>query len=166
VRRTDGLTLIEILVSLTLLAIMVTFIVQSLAGSFQLTRDNRRALDASAATQRILEDVRGQWQSRTLFNERCATLTLNPAGSTFMTLTAQVAPHPSPLQNTTTNPPTLIYTNLTTTGCSTPPPPPTPPATLPPCVALMQRIAVTATRTSPTAELSRVTLDIPCPENP
>jgi prepilin-type N-terminal cleavage/methylation domain-containing protein len=157
VRRTDGLTLIEILIALTMLAIMITFIVQSLAGSFQLTRDNRRALDASAATQRLLEDIRGQWQSRTLFNENCAVLTLNPANSTFMNITAQVGT--LPLGNSTTVP-AVTYTNMTTSGCSTPP------ALTPACGTDMKRVVVTATSTPGTTELSRVTLDVPCPENP
>jgi hypothetical protein len=140
-----------------MLGVLTAFIVQSLAGSFQITRDNRIALDASAATQRLVESVRGQWNSRTLFNQACAIVTLNPASSSSMTITARWAN--LPLTNSTTEP-TLSYTALTTTGCATP-------GSLPACTTSMRRVLVIASSVAtPVRELSRATLDLPCPGNP
>lgn len=149
--------MIEILVALAMLGILTAFIVSSLAGSFQITRDNRIALDATAATQRLVENIRGQWASRTLFNQGCAVITLNPAGSTFMTITAEYAN--LQLANSGSEP-TLTYTNVTTSACNTP-------GTLPACIADMRRVRVRAVTTAtPVRELSQATLDVPCGANP
>jgi prepilin-type N-terminal cleavage/methylation domain-containing protein len=71
VRRTDALTLIEILVSLALLGILSSFVVSSLTSSMGVTRQSRSTLDATTTVQRIVEEVRGQWLEPRKFDAGC-----------------------------------------------------------------------------------------------
>ena len=147
---TLGLTLIEILIALALLGVLVSFVVSSLAGSFQITRENRKSLDATTTAQRIIEDIRGQWSgSRAIYNTGCATLTLQPANATYMTLSAKS----STLDATATTAGTAADVNT----CGTI-------STVTTCVSAMKRVVVTAVDSSNTARtLARVTLDVVCP---
>jgi type II secretory pathway pseudopilin PulG len=65
------LTIVEMLIALSLLGVMVSMIVSSLVGSFALTRDSRKTLDATSNAQRILEEIRGQWSKLELYNAGC-----------------------------------------------------------------------------------------------
>lgn len=145
-----GLTLIEILIALALLGILVSFVVSSLAGSFQITRENRKSLDATTTAQRVIEDIRGQWNgSRAVYNTGCATLTLQPPNATYMTLSAKS----STLDATATT----AGTAGDVTACGTL-------STVTTCVSAMKRVVVTAVDSSNTTRiLARVTLDVVCP---
>jgi type II secretory pathway pseudopilin PulG len=156
-RKTTGLTVIEVLIALALLGVMVGFVANSLAGSFKITRENRKSLDATSAVQRVVESVRGQWQSRGLYGAGCAELTLNQANSSFMSIAATVTVLNAAATITGSEDP------LTTTGC-------TALLTTGTCTALaqpMKRLIVTATDAETAGrELSKVTLDLVCPVNP
>lgn len=145
-----GLTLIEIIIALALLGVLVSFVVSSLASSFQITRENRKSVDATTTAQRILEDIRGQWSVRGAFNSGCATVTLTPPNSGFMTLSAT--------QQNLTMTATTSGTVVTLTGsCGAIP------ATAP-CVAPMKRVIVQAIDSADTTRtLARVALDVLCP---
>jgi prepilin-type N-terminal cleavage/methylation domain-containing protein len=163
VRRTNGLTLIEILIALALLGILVSFIVSSLASSFRITKENRKSLDATSAAQRIIESVRGQWRDKKLYANNCAVLVLNPADSQFMSLSAQYLL----LNADATKSGTATLTNLviktsagdcgtTTFTCDS--------ATAATRLDPLKRIVVTATdAVDTTRTLAKVTLDIVCP---
>ena len=153
--KTSGLTLIEILIAMSLLAIMTGFVVSSLAGSFQITRASRKALEATASVQRIVEEVRGQWQLRDRFNPFCAVVDLSPDASPFLTLTATSL-------NLTSSAGTVSGAtpqNLVTTGCSVAVVSPAPA-----CSAAMRRVVVTAIDiTDSNKVLANATLDVVCP---
>lgn len=154
--RSRGLTLIEILIALSLLGIMTGFVVSSLAGSFQITRASQRTLEATAAVQRVLEEVRGQWQNRTLYDSSCAVIDLSPAASTFLTLTATRLDLTSSASASTGATPM----NITTAGCPTAPP--TPGSTCP-ATQRMQRVVITALdNTDSNRTLASASLDIVC----
>ena len=154
--RSRGLTLIEILIALSLLGIMTGFVVSSLAGSFQINRASQRTLEATAAVQRVLEEVRGQWQNRTLYDDSCAAVDLSPDASTFLTLTAtRLNLTLSASASTGATP-----MDITTTGCST-----APPTSGDICLATkrMQRVLVTALdNTDSNRKLASASLDIVC----
>jgi prepilin-type N-terminal cleavage/methylation domain-containing protein len=154
VRPTKGLTIIEIMIALAVLGVMVTFIASSLAGSFQLTRENRRSLDATSNTQRILEDIRGQWRDPMRFDTACAEVTLNSAATNFMTVSA-----------TSTNLNRLAVATATPAAVATPT---TCPGTaLAACDTPMKRVIVTAVDSGDaTRVLARATLDVNCPTEP
>lgn len=153
-QQSKGLTLIEIIIALALLGILVSFVVSSLASSFQITRENRKSLDATTTTQRILEDVRGQWNNRAIYNTGCANLVLTSANATFMALSANQQELTSAAVPTTT-PVTALTTPCGTLSATTA------------CVSPMKRIIVVALDSANTTRtLSRVTLDIVCPVNP
>lgn len=153
-QHSKGLTLIEIIIALALLGILVSFVVSSLAGSFQVTRENRKSLDATTTTQRILEDVRGQWNSRATYNTGCANLVLTPANATFMTLSANQQELTAAAVATAT-PSAALTTPCGALSATTT------------CVSPMKRVVVVAVdSTNTTRTLSRVTLDVVCPVNP
>lgn len=156
-QQTNGLTVIEVLIALALLGVMIGFVANSLASSFQITRENRKSLDATSAVQRVVESVRGQWQSRGLYGAGCADLTLNQAGSTFMSIAATVTTLAASAATISS------ATALDTVSCSTK-------LTSGTCTVLaqpMKRVVVTATDTENAGrELSKVTLDLVCPVNP
>ena len=152
--RTSGLTLIEILIAMSLLAIMTGFVVSSLAGSFQITRASRKALDATASVQRVLEEIRGQWQARALFDNSCATIDLTPDASPFLTLTATRL-H---LTASATTVPLAVATDILTTGCGTFSAPSTA------CPVSMQRVVIVASdNTDSNKVLANATVDVVCP---
>lgn len=155
-QKTKGLTVIEVLIALALLGVMVGFVANSLAGSFRITRENRKSLDATSAVQRVVESVRGQWQSRGLYGAGCTELALNQAGSSFMAITATVTQLNAAAEITGS------ASSLKTTGC-------TALLTTGTCTDLaqpMKRVIVTATDTETAGrELSKVALDLVCPEN-
>ena len=156
-RQTKGLTIIEILIALAVLGIMVGFIASSLAGSLKITRENRKSLDATSAVQRVVEAVRGQWQSRGLYGAGCADLNLNQANSNFMAITAKVITLDSSAATSGSE------TDLDTVSCNAK-------RTTDTCKILaqpMKRVIVIAMDTeNATRVLSRATLDIICPVNP
>lgn len=148
--KSTGLTLIEILIALAMLGVMVSFVVTSLVGSFQITRENRKSIDATTTAQRIIEDIRGQWSDRALFNTSCANVTLSPPNAGYLTLNANQ-------QNLTKAAVLSGSAAPLTTPCG---------ALLAgaTCNAPMKRVIVVATDTAaPTRTLARVTLDLVCP---
>jgi prepilin-type N-terminal cleavage/methylation domain-containing protein len=158
VQRTkdSGLTLIEILIALSLLAIMTGFVVSALAGSFQITRASRKALDANASVQRVIEEVRGRWQVRDLYNASCAIIDLTPDSATFLTLSATSLALTASAGTATGATPT----NLAITGCAIPPYA----SPVPVCAAPMRRVVVTAVdNTDSNRVLASATLDVVCP---
>lgn len=153
--KTSGLTLIEILIAMSLLAIMTGFVVSSLAGSFQITRASRKALEATASVQRIVEEVRGQWQLRDRYNPFCATVDLTPDASPFITLTATSLNLTARAGVVTAATPQ----NLVITGCAVAAVSPAPA-----CSAAMRRVVVTAIdNTDSNKVLANATLDVVCP---
>ena len=140
---------------MSLLAIMTGFVVSSLAGSFQITRASRKALEATASVQRIVEEVRGQWQLRDRFNLFCAVVDLTPDASPFLTLTATSLNLTSSAGTVTGATPQ----NLVTTGCAVAAVSPAPA-----CTAAMRRVVVTAIdSTDSNKVLANATLDVVCP---
>lgn len=153
-RVTKGLTLIEILIALALLGILVSFVVSALASSFQITRENRKSLDATTTAQRILEEIRGQWGDKTVYNTGCANVTLTPPNAGFMTLTATRTDLTLAAVGTGT-PAAAVTTPCATLSASST------------CTSAMKRVIVVATDTADTTRvLSRVTLDVVCPVFP
>jgi prepilin-type N-terminal cleavage/methylation domain-containing protein len=154
VQQTKGLTIIEIMIALALLGIMVTFIASSLASSFQLTRENRRSLDATANIQRILEDIRGQWRDPKKFDNTCAEVILNKATTSFMTITAKY----NELDRLAEPKTPLASISIATTCGGT---------ALVECVVPMKRVTLLAVDSkNASREFARAALDINCPEEP
>jgi prepilin-type N-terminal cleavage/methylation domain-containing protein len=154
VQQTKGLTIIEIMIALALLGIMVTFIASSLASSFQLTRENRRSLDATASIQRILEDIRGQWRDPIKFDTSCAEVVLNKSTTSFMTITANYNDLDRLAEATTTL--ASVSTAITCGGTA-----------LVKCSVPMKRVTLLAVDSkNASREFARAALDINCPEEP
>ncbi|NJK43656.1 MAG: hypothetical protein HC933_04715 [Pleurocapsa sp. SU_196_0] len=163
-RRIDGLTIIEVLIALSLLGVMTSLIVSSLTGSFALTRDSRRTLDATTNLQRIVEEIRGQWRQRGFYNAGCAkNVNLNPTGAAFLSVSVESR---ALELSTTTNPTDSILPvtaqsaqNVPTSSCQ-----PTVAQNTAPCVSAVRRVrVVTLNPLENNRELAHIELDIVCP---
>ncbi|MFB9994414.1 prepilin-type N-terminal cleavage/methylation domain-containing protein [Deinococcus oregonensis] len=71
-----GFTIIEVLVSITLLSIIILVILTPLTGLFGLTQRSDQQVTATQAAQRILETIRGDWLSSERYGKRCLTKAL------------------------------------------------------------------------------------------
>jgi prepilin-type N-terminal cleavage/methylation domain-containing protein len=151
--ETRGLTLIEILIALVMLGVLVSFIVSSLASSFQLNRESRKSLDATANAQRIIEEIRGQWETPALYDNACVNLTLTPETSSFMSTTITQKDYNVDATPVNASAPTNITVSAACSGTA-----------LAACSSPMKRVFVTSTDVAvPTKILARATLDVICP---
>jgi prepilin-type N-terminal cleavage/methylation domain-containing protein len=150
VRRTKGLTVIEVLIALTLLGILVSAIVSPIISSFQLARTNRLSLDATSEAQRIIETIKGQWQSPSRYDANCAVISLT--SNQTVTLAAVNS-------DGSANATALTFTS---SGCTTSTSPGTSacPATQP----ALKRVSVRVVDLNNTAKvLSTISFDVVCP---
>jgi prepilin-type N-terminal cleavage/methylation domain-containing protein len=72
VRRTEGLTIIELLVAMAILAILLGAIVQPITQTFQISGNTNRQLAATTHAQRIVERFKAANQSN--FDQDCIEL--------------------------------------------------------------------------------------------
>jgi prepilin-type N-terminal cleavage/methylation domain-containing protein len=91
VRRTEGVTIIELLVALAILGILLSLIVQPITSIFQITTNSNRQLAGTAQAQRIVERFKGI--GNTAFDRNCVPLVSPETGQTDLipaTVTATV----------------------------------------------------------------------------
>lgn len=77
--RQQGFTLIEILVSVAILAILIAVLTATLTGSLGLNREAQQQLGTTAQAQQLLEQVRGAWGDQDRYDRACAEVTI-PTG--------------------------------------------------------------------------------------
>lgn len=76
-RPTEGFTIIEVLIAVTLLSVIVLVVMASLTGSFRLSGNTTLQSSATNSAQATLEAVRGQWQqNNAYYNAACVEYTL------------------------------------------------------------------------------------------
>lgn len=71
-----GFTIIEVLVSITLLSIIILVILTPLTGLFGLSQRSDQQVTATQAAQRTLETIRGDWLSAERYGKVCLTKAL------------------------------------------------------------------------------------------
>ncbi|PNY80775.1 prepilin-type N-terminal cleavage/methylation domain-containing protein [Deinococcus koreensis] len=71
-----GFTIIEVIVTIALLSVIVLVVLTPLTGFFGLTRRSNQQVDATQATQRALETIRGEWLNLGRYDQACITLPL------------------------------------------------------------------------------------------
>jgi len=81
VRALKGLTLIEVLIAMTVFAVLMMVVTQSLLPLFGLTRESRLQLDANQQAQEIIEAIRSAWLDVAQYEKTCAPIHL-PSGAT------------------------------------------------------------------------------------
>ncbi|GGS17035.1 prepilin-type N-terminal cleavage/methylation domain-containing protein [Deinococcus knuensis] len=106
--RTQGFTIIEVLVAVFLTSVIALVVLTPLTGFFGLTRRSNQQVTATQQAQQVIEAVRGDWLSVANYDQRCATQPL-PAGAqvTLTNLDVNGNPTGTPALNTTcgSNPP-------------------------------------------------------------
>lgn len=78
-QRTQGFTLIEVLVSVAVLAVLAAVLTATLTGALGLNRQAQQQLGTATQAQQLLEQVRGAWADRSLYERACAPVTI-PSG--------------------------------------------------------------------------------------
>ncbi len=71
--RTQGFTIVEVLVAIALFAIVVLVVVVPLTGLFGLTKKSTTQVSATNLAQQWLEQVKGQWQNQSTYTQACIT---------------------------------------------------------------------------------------------
>ena len=59
----QGLTIIELLISMVLLGVLMTAVLAPLTGLFQMTGRSTQTLNATTQAQEVMEHIQGQWRS-------------------------------------------------------------------------------------------------------
>jgi len=59
----QGLSLVEVLVSMTLMTVLIVAITSPLAGLFQYSKDSKESVEANSAARSALETARAAWQT-------------------------------------------------------------------------------------------------------
>lgn len=144
--RGQGLTVIEVLIAITIFAVVLAVIVP-LLGLFRLNNQSTRTLNATALAQNVVEDVQGFWRNAEHYNKTCYEPATAPPSQLSMSAFSLDAgggsPAPLPLRGDCASAPAdTAYIPL-------------------------KRIEVTVTDPSDnTKVLARVTVDIPNPAPP
>lgn len=60
-QREEGLSLVEVLVSMTLMTVLIVAITSPLAGLFKFSKDSKDAVEANSAARSALEIARAAW---------------------------------------------------------------------------------------------------------
>jgi prepilin-type N-terminal cleavage/methylation domain-containing protein len=153
VRRTDGVTIVELLVAMAILGILLSLIVQPITSIFQVTNNSNRQLTGTSQAQRIVERFKGIGFDA--FDRNCVPLLGNETNQTDLipsTVTARVQ-YLNPDASTTGTPVDLVASTN--------------------CAALTQvtnqttqlkRLSVTVVQGSQTS--ARIIVDVPRSVNP
>lgn len=83
-RGEAGFTIIEVLVALTLFAVIILVVLTPLTGLFGLNQRTTGQVSATNLTQRAIEQVRGQWLRNVRYDKACIDTAL-PSGVTVTT---------------------------------------------------------------------------------
>lgn len=92
--RTQGFTLVEILVAIALLGILAAVLTATLTGALGLNRQAQKQLDTTSQVQGVLENVRNAWAVQDNYDKACAPNLIVPAGYTvkFVNLSSRAEP--------------------------------------------------------------------------
>ena len=60
-RRAKGLSLIEVIISVGILSVIITFVAVALSGGLRISRDNQLNAAANSYVQAVIEEIRGAW---------------------------------------------------------------------------------------------------------
>lgn len=146
--RSRGLTIIEVLISMAILAVLMVFTLGPVLASFRLTGQSNRTLNATTQAQQIMEGIRGSWQ-----NPNCYQRTQAAIGSLPNNVSVVVSSY-NPTTNTVTeigNLSTVPVGASCTTGGVT--------------AAAYKRVVVSVRQSADVGSpvLAQLTLDIPSP---
>lgn len=92
--RTQGFTLVEILVAIALLGILAAVLTATLTGALGLNRQAQKQLDTTSQVQGVLENVRNAWTVPDNYAKACAPGLEIPVGYTvkFVNLDSRAKP--------------------------------------------------------------------------
>lgn len=62
-KHSSGFSLVELLVSIVIMGLLITFVLSPLAQLFQNTSKSSQTLQVTTETQQVVEYIRGQWRA-------------------------------------------------------------------------------------------------------
>ena len=100
--HTQGFTLIEILVSISLIGILAAVLTATLTGTLNLNRQSQRQMDSTSQAHQVIESIRGAWAipaadgvTSDYYNRVCApssTVKLNGLSAQYINLNSRAQP--------------------------------------------------------------------------
>lgn len=78
----QGFTIVEILIAITLLAILAIVLTTTLTGTLNLNLQGQNQLSSSVQAQQLIENIKGAWSNQDQFDRACATQITLPANAT------------------------------------------------------------------------------------
>lgn len=79
--REQGFTLVELLVAIALFGVLLAVLIPSITALLGINRSSERQLDSTTVAQRIVEDIKGAWQTPGRFYTGCVPGLSLPAGT-------------------------------------------------------------------------------------
>lgn len=114
--KSDGFTIIEILVAILILGIFLAVLSTTLTGSLRMNQDSQRQLNTASEAQRILEDIRSTWSTMANYNSACVSELTVPDGYTVQFINLSSRAQPITQENQVANPPSAAPTNTLNTS--------------------------------------------------
>lgn len=146
-RSTEGFTLLEVLVAILLFSIIILVVTASLTGFFGLSTRTTQQVDTTTRAQALMEEIRGQWQTQTVYDLACVQLT-QPANTSVVVRDENA-------DGSAVN--AFTYAPVFSTNCASA----TAPANM--TVSTLRQVSVTATSTTSGGSSSTLVLEIPRP---
>lgn len=146
-RSTEGFTLLEVLVAILLFSVIILVVTASLTGFFGLSTRTTQQVDTTTRAQALMEEIRGQWQTKTVYDVACVQLT--QPSNTVVVVRDENA------DGSAVN--ALTYAPVFSANCVS--------ATAPTgmTVSTLRQVSVTATSTTSGGSSSTLVLEIPRP---
>lgn len=81
--KTDGFTILEVMVAILLMLIILTIVMVPLSQSFRSSSNTSKTANTSAVAQQVIEQVKGAWRVQANFDRNCISGLVLPTATTL-----------------------------------------------------------------------------------
>lgn len=80
-RKTDGFTILEVMVAILIMMIILAIVMVPLSQSFRSSSNTSKTANTSAVAQQVIEQVKGAWRVQANFDRNCISGLALPAAT-------------------------------------------------------------------------------------